>query len=269
MKELTTSPIAEGRTAEIYLWDDQHVLKLYRDWCPEDWVEYETRVARAIYEAGIPSPEPGEILEVNGRRGLIYERIEGVSMLQDMNARLWMLLKHARSLAELQVQINQKSITGLPSYKDRLRHDIKNTPHLSPELREKLLTVLASLPDGKNVCHGDYHPDNVILTKNGPVAIDWMAASIGSPWTDVARTNLLLSIGAKRAGRQVSAVIRAVISLYHRTYLKRYLALRPDKEKEADRWTPVIAAARLNEDISAERDALIKMVAESLKNESV
>ena len=125
MNELTSSPIAEGRTAEIYSWDDQHVLKLYRDWCPADWVDYEAQIARAVYEAGIPSPQAGEILELNGRRGLIYERLEGVSMLQDMNARLWMLLKHARSLAELQVQINQKSIAGLPSYKDRLRHDIK------------------------------------------------------------------------------------------------------------------------------------------------
>jgi uncharacterized protein (TIGR02172 family) len=268
LKELTSSPIAEGRTAEIYLWDDEHVLKLYRDWCPVDWVEYEAQIARAVYAAGIPSPEAGEIIEVNGRRGLIYERLEGVSMLQDMNARLWTLLKHARSLAELQVEINEKSIAGLPSYKDRLRHDINNTPHLLPELREKVLAVLASLPDGKNVCHGDYHPGNVILTKNGPIAIDWMAASLGSPWTDVARTNLLLSIGAKRAGRQVSAIIRAVISLYHRTYLKRYFALHPDKEQETDRWTPVIAAARLSEDISAEREALIKIVEEGLKDES-
>ena len=264
MKELTSSPIAEGRTAEIYSWDDGHVLKLYRDWCPTDWVEYEAQVARAVYDAGIPSPEPGEFVELNGRRGLIYERLQGVSMLQDMNARLWMLLKHARSLAELQVQINQKSIAGLPSYKDRLRDDINNTPHLSPELREKVLEALASLPDGKNVCHGDYHPGNVILTKNGPVAIDWMAASFGSPWTDVARTNLLLTIGAKRAGRQVNAIIRSVISLYHRTYLKRYITLRPDKENESARWTPVIAAARLNEDISAEKTALIKMVEEAL-----
>ena len=93
-----------------------------------------------------------------------------------------------------------------------------------------------------------------------------MAASLGSPWTDVARTNLLLSIGAKRAGRQVNAIIRSVISLYHRTYLKRYFALRSDKENESDRWTPVIAAARLNEDITPERDALIKMVEEGLES---
>src|ERR1051325_1518281 len=114
---MTTPPstlIAQGRTAEVYLWNDHHVLKLYRDWCPPHWVEEESQIAHAVHAAGIPSPAAGEIIEVNGRRGLIYERIEGISMLQDMNARPWIILKHARSLADLHVQIHKISITGLP-----------------------------------------------------------------------------------------------------------------------------------------------------------
>jgi uncharacterized protein (TIGR02172 family) len=256
--------MAEGRTAEIYLWDDQHVLKLYREWCPPDWVEYEAQVAGAIYEAGVPSPAPSEIVEVNGRRGLLYVRIQGISMLQDMNAHPWTIWKHARSLAELQVQINQKSINGLPSYKDRLSYDIRNTEHLSTDLRDKVLKRLEVLPDEKNVCHGDYHPGNVILTEKGSVAIDWMTASTGSPWTDVARTSLILNIGAKRAGRQVNPIIRAAIRLYHQIYLNRYYALRPDVKNEMNLWLPVIAAGRLNEEILPEREALINMVQERL-----
>jgi len=206
LKELTSNPIAQGRTAEIYLWDEQHVLKLYRDWCPPDWVEYEARIAHAIHEAGVPSSAAGEIVKVNSRCGLIYERIEGISMLQDMNTRPWMLLKRARSLAELHVEIHQKSINGLPSYKDRLDYDIRNTSHLSEELRNKALLLLEVLPAGKNVCHGDFHPGNIILTKEGPLIIDWMTASAGSPWADVARTSLLLNIGAKGAGKLVSPI---------------------------------------------------------------
>src|SRR5512133_1656260 len=107
MKTLST-PIAEGRTAEVYAWDDKHILKLYRDWCPPAWVEYEARIASAVYDAGIPSPAAGDIIDVNERRGLIYERIDGISMLQDMNARPWTMFKHARTLAELHVQIHEK-----------------------------------------------------------------------------------------------------------------------------------------------------------------
>ena len=264
MKKLSSPPIAEGRTAEIYAWDDGHVLKLYRDWCPPDWVEYEARTARAVYEAGIPSPEAGEIVEVDGRRGLLYERLEGISMLRDMNARPWMLWKHARSLAELQLKIHEQLTSELPSYKNRLDYDIRNSVHLSEELKNKALARLSVLPEGKNICHGDYHPDNVLITERGPVVIDWMTASTGNPWADVARTSLILSIGAKAAGKQVRPIIRTAIKLYHDTYLNRYRARKPDTENEMNRWLPIIAAGRLNENIVPEREALIRIVKEGL-----
>ncbi len=180
MKELTSKPIAEGRTAEIFLWDEDHILKLYRDWCPSHWVQDEARIAQAVYDAGIPSPAAGEIMEMNGRQGLIYERIQGISMLQDMNAHPWMILKHARSLAELQVKINKQSFTGLPSYKEGLRYAIGKTPHLPDDLRNKTLAWLDTLLDGQRLCHGDYHPGNVILTEAGPIVIDWMTARAGT-----------------------------------------------------------------------------------------
>src|SRR5512138_225427 len=110
MNDLASPPIARGRTAEIYAWDDRHILKLYRDWCPSHWVDYEARIARAVHESGVPSPAAGEIVEVDGRRGLIYERLEGPSMLQEMSSHPWTLLRCARSLAQLQVEVNQQSI---------------------------------------------------------------------------------------------------------------------------------------------------------------
>jgi tRNA A-37 threonylcarbamoyl transferase component Bud32 len=260
-----SSPIAEGRTADGYLWDETHILKLYRDWCPSNWVDYEARVGRAINAAGVPSPAVGKIVEVDGRRGLIYERLEGISMLQDLNARPWTFLKHARALADLQLKINQLSIDDLPSYKDGMEHSIHHTPHLSDELRKKALTVLETLPDGGNVCHGDYHPGNVILTKQGPVAIDWMTAKSGSRWADVARTSLLLSIGVKGAGRLVNPMVKLLVGLFHRRYLASYMNLSPDSQAELSRWMPVAAAARLYEDIVPEREALIDMLKNDLK----
>lgn len=215
-----------------------------------------------MFDYGVPSPAPGQIVDVNGRRGLIYERLEGISMLQDMNARPWMLFKHARVLAELQVQINQQSITGLPTYKDRLNYDISNTSELSEDLREKVFSMLEALPDGQNLCHGDYHPGNVIITKRGPLVIDWITACSGSPWADVARSSLLLSIGAKAAGKQVRPIVRLVVKLYHRSYLNRYHDLMPDSDNELGSWRPVIAAARLNEGIGPEQEALLKIVKE-------
>lgn len=185
-------------------------------------------------------------------------------MLQDLNARPWSLFKHARSLAELQIKIHQTSIAGLPSYKDRLRYDIDQTSRMSDAPRKKVLALLETLPDHPNLCHGDYHPGNVFLTRNGPVVIDWMTACSGSRWADVTRSSMILSIGVKAAGKQVSPLIRMAVSFYHRIYLNHYRALAPDTAGELERWMPVIAAARLNEDIIPEREALIRIVEEGL-----
>ncbi len=252
--------MAEGRTAEIYPWDDGHILKLYRDWCPSDWVDYEARIAGAVYAAGVPSPAVGPIVDVNGRRGLVYERLEGISMLQELNAHPWKMPKLARALAELQVQIHRQSITSLPSYRDRLERDIRNAAALPEDLREKVFAMLVALPDEQGLCHGDFHPGNILMTKRGPVVIDWMTACAGVPGADVARTLLLCSIGAKAAGKQVSSVARMMILFYVRAYRNRYRALSPETLPQADRWIPVIAAARLNENITPEREALIEIV---------
>ncbi len=264
MKGLSSPPLAQGRTAEVYLWDDQHILKLYREWCPSNWVDYEARIARAVYESGVPSPAAGEIVEVDGRRGLVYERLEGPSMLEEMSTRPWTLSKHARGLADLQVQVNQQSISGLPSYQDRLRHDINSTAHLPQDLRNKVLARLEALPDGQNLCHGDFHPGNILITKRGPIVIDWMTACAGSPWTDVARTHLLLTIGAKADKQQVNPLIKTVIGFYYRAYRRRHNTLFPDPTNQVDRWMPILAAARLNEDIAPERETLIEIVKKAI-----
>jgi uncharacterized protein (TIGR02172 family) len=260
MKEIPSAPFAQGRTAEIFSWNDDHVLKLYFDWCPSNWVEYESRIAHAVHDAGIPTPAAGEIVEINGRRGLIYERVEGISMLQDLNSHPWTLLRHARSLAELQIKIHRQSIPGMPSYKEHLQHAIGTTPYLSEVLRDKYLHRLESLPDEKTLCHGDFHPGNILITRNGPVVIDWMTACSGCQWADVARTSLLLTIGPKGAANLVSPLLRFAIRFFHRMYLNRYLEAVPGKGNELKLWAPVIAAARLNEDIAPEREALLEIV---------
>jgi hypothetical protein len=81
----------------------------------------------------------------------------------------------------------------------------------------------------------------------------------------VARTSLLLTIGARAAEKQVRPIIRIAVGLYHSMYLKRYHSLRPDRASELSQWMPIIAAARLREDITPEWEALIKIAQEGLE----
>jgi Ser/Thr protein kinase RdoA (MazF antagonist) len=117
-------PIALGRTAEIFAWDNEHILKLYRDWCPRDWVEYELKIGRIVQDAGLPVPRLGDLIEVDGRRGIVYERVDGVSMARMFQAKPWLLLHFARLLAELHAAIHACPVPAdfaLPARRIRTR----------------------------------------------------------------------------------------------------------------------------------------------------
>lgn len=249
MDRLLLKPLAYGRTAEIYEWNDREVLKLFHDWFPAEDVEYEARIAKAVSSSGFRVPEVGEIVEVNGRFGLAYERLHGVSLWEAIIAKPWALHKHASLLARLQAEIHAiTDVSGLPVLSDKLERRIRNAGELSPEIREACLSVLSRLPKGKNLCHGDFHPNNVILTESGPVVIDWIDAAIGSPLADVART-MILALGEKATAGQTSILEKVYLDWGLRLYHKRYFDIRSGGEEECKAWLPLVAAARLSEGI--------------------
>jgi len=78
---------------------------------------------------------------------------------------------------------------------------IKSAKGLPVRFRRTALRELNRLPTGGFLCHGDFHPDNVIWSERGPVVIDWLDANRGDPAADVARTPMLISIGETPDGR--------------------------------------------------------------------
>jgi aminoglycoside phosphotransferase (APT) family kinase protein len=242
-------PIARGRTAEIYAWGKGEILKLFHDWFDEAAIAYESRLAHAVHRTGLPVAAVGEIVEVEGRRGLIYERVDGPTMLAELVAHPWRLAGSARRLAQLHAEMHSLEIEAdLPAQHRRLEDKIGRAPALPAGLRERRLGELAGLPAGQRLCHGDFHPGNVILAGGGPVVIDWIDATLGSPLADVARTSVLLRGVVARPG--ASALQKLMLGLYHRLYLRYYFRLRPGGRGEYRAWYPIVAAARLDEGIA-------------------
>ena len=92
-------PIAQCRTAEIFAWGEGCVLKLYRAGFPRGHCDYEFAVAQAVHRSGVPAPAAFERIEIEGRSGIVYERIEGDTMLHAMSKQPHRLLEMAQMMA--------------------------------------------------------------------------------------------------------------------------------------------------------------------------
>ncbi len=114
------SKIAQGRTAEVFLWKDNQVLKLFRKSYPSTAVEREARNTQAVHAAGLPVPIVKAIVEVEDRLGIVFERVEGPSMLGLGRSKPWKIFRLARALAELHAGMHSREIPELPPLRGRL-----------------------------------------------------------------------------------------------------------------------------------------------------
>ena len=249
MNKNLDQPIAYGRTAEIYAWQDGQVLKLFYDWFGLEDIKYEQRIAQAVHTSGLPVPSVDEIIHINERLGLIYQRVEGVSMLEMMSRRPWNVYRYARRLAELQVEMHASTIQAdIPTQRQKLINKICHTKALSANLRAKILAALKTMPEGNRLCHGDFHPGNIMITGQAEMIIDWIDTSLGNPLADLARTTIIF-LGALESGQIQNSFLKAFARIFHTIYIRHYFSLRPGGEQEYSRWLPIIAAARLSENI--------------------
>jgi len=246
-------PFAVGATAEIFAWKNGQILKLFRASFPAEAVQTEARTARLIHASGAPVPAVGEIVEMDGRMGLLYERIHGRSLLAALTAQPWRLVHFARQLAGLQADLHALPASeGMPTQRARLGGKIQKAERLPPESRQRLLALLESLPTASQLCHGDFHPDNVLLTASGPMIIDWIDATAGHPLGDVARSSLLMGFAQSPSSGGLDWKVRLFRRWFHNAYLAHYRRLRPFSPDELESWRLVNAAARLSENVPEE-----------------
>jgi len=243
-------PFAVGATAEIFAWEDGQILKLFRDWFPVEAVQTEARTARLIHASGAPAPAVGEIVEIDGRMGLLYERIDGRSMLAALTAQPWRLVHFARQLAALQADLHKRAApAGMPAQRQRMQIKIERAEAIAPAIRQRILALLDSLLTDNRLCHGDFHPDNVLLTARGPVIIDWIDATAGYPLADVARSSLLMGFAQPPDGGTLDWKIRLARRWLHHAYLAHYRRLSPFADDVLAHWRLVAAAARTSETV--------------------
>jgi Ser/Thr protein kinase RdoA (MazF antagonist) len=251
--------LGAGREAEVFAWDDGRVLRLARDPSRNGMIEREVIALAAAHESGANVPGVHERVTVDGRPGVVLDRVDGVDLLGLLGSRPWTVRSVGKTLGIEHAALHRvEAPGGLPDLHDELRHRL-GSPLVPEDVRACALERLAALPAGDRLLHGDFHPANLLATANGYVVIDWTNGTSGDPAADVARTILLTGGGKLADGTPI--VVRALAPVARRMllagYLSTYAREAPLDRDQVDRWLPVWAAARLSEDIGAERELLL------------
>lgn len=215
--------IAEGRDTEILAFGPDRVLR--RPKYPRS-LAGEAAVMGWVLDHGYPCPRVFEVVP----DGLVMERVEGVSMLDDLLTHPWRLRAHAATLAELH---------------DRL-HQLE-APEGVPE----------QFGPGRALLHGDLHPGNVMLTADGPLVIDWTNVAKGPPGADLA-VMWLLTAAADAGG---SAAERIAVAAFRRVFLRMFLA-RVDRDAAVAALPAVLARRQQDPNMSTNELAAMAEIVE-------
>lgn len=225
--------VGQGATTKIYR-DGDMAIKLYVN-APPDEAEREAERQRFSYNAGLPVPAVFGIRRLDANTvALDMEYIDGQPLIQP---RMGKDKRHKAilTLAKLQVMVHNVRADGLPKQVERLAWKIKNTDYLTPQLKNSLLSLLSQLDDGSDsLCHGDFHPLNILYDGRKHWLIDWVDATAGNTRADACRTYLIFKQHMSR-----SAGI----------YLRAFCQESNVKQDDVLIWLPIIAAARINENM--------------------
>ena len=266
---MKTNLVGEGRTAEIWVHGDQTIVKLYREDVPEHNISREFQISRLVYTQGVRTPQPFELISTQNRQGIVFQQIRGPSLLKILGEKPWRVNKYARMMAGLHYDLHKIEATeDFGRQKERLKRGIIEAPMLSVDEKSIILSYLEELPEGSYLCHGDFHPDNVLIDEQIWV-IDWMTGAMGDPDGDAARSIVMFSMGAMPPG--ASAFTRMMIGFIRKrltkSYVQEYLTLSGHTYGEIDRWILPVAAARLVEGLPVpEKELLVREVRKRLKS---
>ncbi len=256
--------VASGRTSEVFAYGGDSVVKVPRPHVPAHWARLEARFTAAVRRIGAPTPEVRDVVQVDGRDSIVFERIVGQSMWDRLLARPDELGSLVGELVSVQRRIHRLGLPEeLPDLVGRMRSKIGNARLLTDDDRRQACALLDGLPRGAAVLHGDLHPGNVLLSRTGPIVIDWFDVAIGHPMADVVRSSILIRPANGRAEfvHLAGATGDLLTTLYH-AYRRQFSDLLEGDGDTQATWLAVVAASRLSEGAEADTSGLLELLRE-------
>ena len=178
--------ISKGNTAEIFENGDNLVCKLFYSGYPKLYIEHELDNAKAVFQLGLKTPRAYNLICVDGRDGIVYDKVIGETLSSKMHhASEEELMVWTYRFADIHKELLGHHIDNVMDYKGFLKMFAKDSVEVIAKINE--------LEDGDCLLHGDFHPANIMVdTDDQLILIDMMNVCKGPAMYDIARTYFLL-----------------------------------------------------------------------------
>lgn len=261
---LELNRIGIGRTAEVFEIDNEKILKLFYDGISSESVTCEYAISEALSRKIQNMPKVYELVTEGNRRGIVFQRIQGSHMARVM-------LKNPAAIPKLVLKFSllHKSILAVDLQGETL--DLANATdviercresHQLAEQEEDIVERFLTASDTRQLCHGDFHPENVLVDSDGTLwIIDWITVVLCNKMFDIARTYYLLRYAQSPEKRPtlVRIVERMACTYISRAYYKNMIGSREDK-KLFICFFFVMLLLRMGEGILEEQGTLARLI---------
>lgn len=237
--------IAVRKAKTIYRDGDRCIKVFNKDFSKADVLNEALNQAR-IEETGLDIPKILEVTMIDGKWAIVSEFIEGKTLDQLMQENPGKSAEYMELFVDLQLTMHSKTCPLLNKLKDKMHRKI-SIADLDATARYELHTRLESMPKHKKVCHGDFNPSNIIITKDGtPYILDWSHATQGNASADAARTYLLFCLNDDIKGAK--------------SYLDLFCRKSDTAKQYVQKWMPIVAASQSVKGNEEEREFLLSWV---------
>ncbi|HFJ9453638.1 TPA: phosphotransferase [Bacillus tropicus] len=239
------TPIALGNTAKIYLYKNR-IVKVFNDYLPESESSNEAYKQKYAYSCGLSVPKILDVTKIDGKQAIIMEYIKGRTIGDILSENMEQAEYYMNISVDIQQTIHQVVADSLEPMTEKLKYQIESANNLDNRHKSALIQKLDTMTFENRLCHGDYHLFNLVMSDENVTIIDWVDSSAGDIRADVYRTYLLYLQFSKE-----------LAEMYLRLYCEKSGLLK----EEVFQWAPIIAGARLSENVLLENsERLIEIV---------
>jgi len=125
---------------------------------------------------------------------MVLSRLDGPTLLQLTRSGAMTFAQAGAILASVCLSVHKTPPPpDVLSLRDSMDGSLLLSGGIPKHLATGILALIERLQPGDGLCHGDIHPDNVIMTADGPRLIDWIGAVRAPAAFDIAISHILLT----------------------------------------------------------------------------